>query len=284
MRNLLDFLIRKRHWFLFLLLEIVSLMLVYRSNAYQRNILFSSGNVITGKIASVTGAVNTYLSLRDINKDLMERNGLLEMELLRLQDQMDGLLADTVAFRGFTPDSTEVFDFDFISAEVVSNSISSQFNYITVNKGKADGIAPDMGVVSSKGVVGIVSVVSDHYAVILPVLNPKFRLSCKVLRSNNFGSLTWNGRDPRMADLEELPKHVVCQKGDTVVTSGYSAIFPSGIRVGTIAAHKKQRDDNFYTLEVLLATDFTSLQHVRIINNKRQKEQIEVEQEAKRND
>jgi rod shape-determining protein MreC len=206
------------------------------------------------------------------------------MELLRVQDQMDGLLADTVAFRGFTPDSTEVFDFDFISAEVVSNSISSQFNYITINKGKADGIAPDMGVVSSKGVVGIVSVVSDHYAVILPVLNPKFRLSCKVLRSNNFGSLTWNGRDPRMADLEELPRHVVFQKGDTVVTSGYSAIFPSGIRVGTIAAHKKQRDDNFYTLEVLLATDFTSLQHVRIINNKRQKEQIEVEQEAKRND
>ena len=87
-----------------------------------------------------------------------------------------------------------------------------------------------------------------------------------------------------MADLEELPRHVVFQKGDTVVTSGYSAIFPSGIRVGTIAAHKKQRDDNFYTLEVLLATDFTSLQHVRIINNKRQKEQIEVEQEAKRND
>ena len=284
MLKLLDFLIRKRHWFLFLLLEIVSLVLVYRSNAYQRNIIFSSGNVVTGKVASVAGAVNTYLNVREINKDLMERNGLLEMELLRLQDEMDAMLADTVAFRGFTPDSTEQFEYEFMQAEVVSNSVSSLSNYITINKGKADGIAPDMGVVSSKGVVGIISVVSENFSVILPVLNPKFRLSCKVLRSNNFGSLTWDGRNSKIANLEELPKHVVFHKGDTIVTSGYSAIFPSGIRVGTISAHKKQRDDNFYTLQVLLATDFSSLQHVRIIKNYKQKEQLQVEQEAKRND
>ena len=107
MRKLLDFLVRKRHWFLFVLLEIVSLMLIYRNNAYQRNIIFSSANVLTGHIASVSGYVTSYLNLHEINKELLERNGQLEMELLELQDRLDMMVADTVAFAGFAPDSTE---------------------------------------------------------------------------------------------------------------------------------------------------------------------------------
>ena len=254
MRKLLDFLVRKRHWFLFVLLEIVSLMLIYRNNAYQRNIIFSSANVLTGHIASVSGYVTSYLNLHEINKELLERNGQLEMELLELQDRLDMMVADTVAFAGFAPDSTEQFAYSFILAGVVNNSVSHLSNYITVNKGSKDGIAPDMGVVSERGVVGIVSTVNDHFSVIIPLLNPKSQLSCKVLGSTYFGALIWKGRDIRFANLEKLPRHVEFQKGDTIVTSGYSSVFPAGLIVGTVADFEKQHDDNFFSLEVELAT------------------------------
>lgn len=284
MRKLLDFLVRKRHWFLFVLLEIVSLMLIYRNNAYQRNVIFSSANVLTGHIASVSGYVTSYLNLHEINKELLERNGKLEMELLELQDRMDMMMADTVAFAGYAPDSTGQFAYGFVLAEVVNNSVSHLSNYITVNKGRKDGIAPDMGVVSERGVVGIVSTVTDHFSVIIPLLNPKSRLSCKVLGSSYFGSLSWKGRSTRFAHLDELPRHVEFQKGDTIVTSGYSSVFPAGLIVGTVADFEKQHDDNFFSLEVELATDFQSLNNVRIIKNYNQEEQRRVEQEARRND
>ena len=134
-----------------------------------------------GYIASISGSVTSYLNLRDINKELLERNGQLELQMLDLQDQLDALIADTVSFKGFAPDSTEQFPYSFVVADVVNNSVTHLSNYITVDKGKLDGIMPDMGVVSERGVVGIVSTVSDHFSVIIPLLNPKFRLSCKVL-------------------------------------------------------------------------------------------------------
>ena len=192
--------------------------------------------------------------------------------------------ADTVLFRGAVTDSTGSFPYRFIVADVVSNSVTRLANYVTLNKGRADGVEPDMGVVSDRGVVGIVSTVSEHFSVVIPLLNPKSRLSCKILGSNYFGSLTWNGHDARLANLEELPRHVKFEKGDTVVTSGYSAVFPAGIIVGRVVDYKKQRDDNFYSLDVELATDFRVLDHVRIIKNYRQAEQKKVEQEAKKND
>ena len=135
MRKLLDFL-GKRHWFLFVLLEIVSLTLIYRNNAYQRNVIFGSANVLTGHISSLSCLVTSYLDLRDVNKELLERNGLLEMELLELQDRLDMMLADTVHFAGFAPDSVEQYPYSFVLAGVTNNSVTHLSNYITVNKGR----------------------------------------------------------------------------------------------------------------------------------------------------
>ena len=219
-----------------------------------------------------------------ICQELLERNGQLESQVLDLQDQLDAFMADTVLFKGFAADSTERFPYSFVVAQVVNNSVVHLSNYITVNKGRKDGITPDMGVVSERGVVGIVSTVSDHFSVIIPLLNPKLRLSCKVLGSSYFGSLSWNGHNTRYATLEELPRHVEFQRGDTIVTSGYSAVFPAGLIVGIVEDYEKQHDDNFYALQVRLATDFQALNHVRIIKNFLQQEQLEVEKEAKKND
>ncbi|MDR0995971.1 MAG: rod shape-determining protein MreC, partial [Tannerella sp.] len=178
----------------------------------------------------------------------------------------------------------QIFPYATLPAKVVNNSVAYLSNYITINKGKSDGLHPDMGVLSSEGVVGIISTVSEHYAVVIPILNPKFRLSCKVAGSNYFGSMSWNGRDISYAQLEELPRHVAFQVGDTIVTSGYSSIFPEGVRVGTVSSFKKQRNDNFYALTVKLASDFHDLGTVLVIRNYHQKERKQLEQEAGVND
>ncbi|MDR1623732.1 MAG: rod shape-determining protein MreC [Tannerellaceae bacterium] len=280
MRKLLDFLIGKRHWFLFIFLEFVSVALVYRTNAYQQSIMFSTANVITANIVSVTGSVTSYLNLREKNKDLLERNGRLEMELLRMKDMIEAMKADTAVFRAFVNDSARFFPYDFTTAKVINNSVSYLSNYITLNKGREDGILLDMGVVSESGVVGVVATVSDYYSVVLPLLNTKFKLSCKVLGSSHIGSLSWNGRYARYANLDELPRHVQFQIGDTIVTSGYSAVFPEGILVGFVSSFERQRDDNFNSLKVELATDFQRLSNVMVIRNFRQEKQWTIEREA----
>ena len=246
MRKLLDFLLNKRHWFLFVLLEIISLVFVYRNNNYQRNVMLSSANYITGYLSSLSYSFVSYLNLKEENKALLEKNGYLEMEILRLQDQIEVMMSDTALFKGYVKDSLiSDFKYDFVVAEVVSNSVSHLSNYITLNKGKSDGVMPDMGVVSDNGVVGIVVSASDKYSVVIPLLNPKSRLSCKVLGSN---------------------------------------YFPAGIIVGTINDYKKQHDDNFYALDIKLATDFTSLHNVRVIRNFNQSEQKTLEKEVNSND
>ncbi|MDR1200116.1 MAG: rod shape-determining protein MreC [Tannerellaceae bacterium] len=281
MRKLLDFLIRKRHWFLFIFLEFVSVVLIYRNNAYQQNVMFSTANVITANIVSVTGSVTSYLNLREKNKELLERNGQLEMELLKMKDLVEAMKADTVVFRAFVTDSARFFPYEFTTAKVINNSVTYLSNYITLNKGRKDGVLPDMGVVSENGVVGVISIVSDYYSIVLPLLNTKFKLSCKVLGSNHIGSLSWNGRDVRYANLDELPRHVQFQLGDTIVTSGYSAFFPEGILVGVVSSFERQRDDNFNSLKIELATDFHRLSNVMIIKNFRQEKQWAIEREAR---
>lgn len=284
MRKLLDFLLEKKHWFLLILFEVISFTLIYRNNSYQRSVMINSANYASGYVLSVAGYVQSYLNLRTINRNLQEQNGQMEMQLLDLQEQIEVMQADTITFKGAVSDSARIFPFQFVIAEVVNNSISQLSNYITINKGRKDGIQPDMGVVSEQGVAGIVSNVSDHFSVIISLLNPKSKLSCKVLGNNSFGYLTWDGRDADYAILEELPRHAEFHKGDTIVTSGYSAIFPAGLIVGVVDDFYKERDDNFYALRVKLATPFSSLQHVRVIQNAYRNEQIELEKEARKND
>ena len=285
MRKLLDFLLGKKHWFLFILFEVLSVTLIYRNNSYQRSVILNSSNVVSGYLLSLSGNIQSYFNLREINKNLQEQNGQMELKLLELQEQIESMQADTVTFKGAAADSTTMpFPYRFIVADVVNNNIVHLSNYITINKGKYDGIKPDMGVVSETGVVGIVSNVSEHFSVVIPLLNPKSKISCKVFRSNYFGYLAWDGKEAAYATLEEIPRHSEFQQGDTIVTSGYSAIFPPGLIVGTIEGFSKEHDDNFYALRIKLATSFASLHHVRVITNSLQDEQINIEKEAKKND
>jgi rod shape-determining protein MreC len=241
---------------------------------------------------SASNAVFSYLDLKNINRELYERNNKLETEILLLRSELEKKILDTLSFNhvlvydSINYDSLSFvnFQYEYISASVVNNSTSYMNNYITINKGLKDGVRPDMGVVSLKGIVGIVTTVHNNYSVVISLLNSKLKVSCKVKDTNYFGALSWKGGSVEYAYLEELPTHSTFKTGDTIVTSGYSTVYPAGIIVGVVESYNKQNDDNFYSLKVRLFTDFQSLKVVSVINNIKQEEQIEIETEARKND
>lgn len=254
---------------MFLLYFLLSSILLFNNNPYQQSIYLTSANSVVSSVYSVINNVTSYFYLRDINDDLQLKNAALEMEVLSLREQLTDYkqqLSDTSKYNNKNQ------RYDYIIARVISNTITFQQNYITINKGENDGIDSEMGVVDQNGVVGIVNVVGEKSARIISLLNPNLRLSCKVKGSNYFGSLVWNGKSPYYAILEEMPRHVKFEKGDTIVTSGYSAVFPEGIIVGFVDEQLSSGADNFFSLKIKLSTDFTQLSNVRVIKNKMKKE------------
>ena len=282
MRNLLNFLIRYNYWFLFLLLEVTSFVLLFRFNRYQQSLFFTSANAMVGSIYETTGQVKSYFHLRSINSDLLDRNLLLEQQLVALQNRLLQQGMDSASLRSIERVTPSTFSLH--EAQVIKNSLTLEDNYITLDKGSADGIRPEMGVVDARGVVGIVFKTSAHYALVISLLNSKSSISCKIAGSDYFGYLKWQGGDVQYAFLKDLPRHAQFNLGDTVVTSGYSTVFPEGIMVGTVDDMQDSHDGLSYLLKVKLATDFGKLNAVRVIERSRQLEQLQLErQEQKEN-
>lgn len=276
MRDLINFIIRFSSWLVFAFYVVLSCIMLFNNNPYQHHVILTSANAVSSSIYGVANSVTSYFNLRSINEDLQLRNAALETEVISLRKQVDDY-----QLREHAADSTEILkplqQFDFIIAHVINNSISRPYNYITIEKGEADGIHPEMGVVDHSGVVGVVNVVGKHYSRIISLLNPDFRLSCKLKGSDVFGSLVWDGKNSEEALLEELPKHTVYHTGDTIITSGYSSMFPEGVPVGTVIKSDTADDDNFFTLRIKLLTDFSQLSTVRVIKNNNINEIKEVE-------
>ncbi len=265
MNNLLNFLIKHVSWFVFMFYVITSCVLLFRNNPYQQSVYLTSANAVASTVLEGYSSVTSYFNLKDINEELQQRNAALEMQVVALKNELANVKLQL-------PDTTHVqpvvSQFDYVVAHVISNSVSQPYNYITINRGTADGIVPEMGVVDHNGVVGMVNVVGEHSARVISLLNPHMKLSCKVKRNGFFGSMVWDGKDPEFAMLQELPKQGKYQKGDTIITSGYSAVFPEGIIVGTVESVSKELSDNFVSLRVRLATNFMQLSTVRAIKNK----------------
>lgn len=280
MRNLLDFIVRFSSWFVFAFYAVVSCALLFDRNPYQHHVWLTSAGSVAAGVYDVSNNVTGYFSLRAINEDLQRRQADLEEEVAALRTQL------RTAREALAQDSLAAIDsvrqFRFIVATAISNSVTRPYNYITLDKGEADGLQPEMGVMDQNGVVGVVNVTGKHHARVISLLNPNFRLSCKLRGSDAFGSLVWDGKSPREALLEELPKHTRFHKGDTIITSGYSAMFPEGIPVGTIIGSARGEDDNFFTLRIRLLTDFTALSTVKVISNREIADikEVEVDEEA----
>lgn len=267
MRNLLDFLYKYHHWLVFILLEVVSVVLLFQYNSYQGSVWFSSASAVAGKVYEQESKMTAYLSMAKENEELTMRNLYQERQL----DQLRRLYAEA------TKDTTaaELKELEFLSqykliqAKVVENSIHKLENLITIDKGRKDGVEPDMGVACGNGIVGVVYLVSDHYSVVISALNAaSSRISCAIRGRGYFGYLHWYGGDPSVAYVEDVPRHAKFKLGEWMVTSGFSSIFPSGVQVGKIEQAYNSSDGLSYKLKVRLSTDFGNVRDVVVISDK----------------
>lgn len=274
MRNLLEFLAKYNHWFVFLILEVVSMVLLFQYNSYQGSAWFSSANAVTGKLYEWDANVETFFSLTKVNQELTQRNAYLEQEVQKLSDSLVSVTKDSSIYH--RDEFALLRNYRLIPAKVVANSIDKPGNLMTIDKGSADGIHKDMGVISGTGVVGIVYLVAEHYAIVIPVLNTKSNISCMIQNRGYFGYLRWKGGVSDLAYLEEVPRHAHFKLGDYVVTSGYSAVFPPGVRVGRILHVFNSADGLSYRVQLRLSTDFARLRDVCVIDDSAMKERLEI--------
>jgi len=267
MRNLLDFLIKYHHWFVFILLEVASGVLLFQYNSYQGSVWLSSANAVSGKIYEWESSVFSYFTLRENNESLSQRNFYLERQVSQLRRLYSELTKDTTALE--RSHLNFLSQYQLIPAKVVDNSVSKVDNLMTIDKGRADGVEVDMGVACGNGVVGIVYMASDHYAVVIPVLNASSsRISCSIRNREYFGYLHWYGGDPSVAYVEDVPRHARFKLGEWVETSGFSTIFPPGVLVGKIEKAYNSSDGLSYKLKVRLSTDFSCVRDVFVISDK----------------
>ena len=266
MRNLLNFLVKYNYWFLFILLEVASFVLLFRFNRYQQSVFFTSANAVAGKLYEVTGSIAAYFHLKETNEDLLDHNIRLEQRVAQLERALLDARSDTTLYHSLDSVPRD-HSYSLHKARIIKNSLNRLDNYLTLDKGSADSIRPEMGVVSANGVVGIVYKTTPHYALVISLLNSKSSLSCKIQGSDYFGYLKWEGGDSQYAYLRDLPRHAEFSVGDTVVTSGYSAVFPPGLLVGYIDEMTDSHDGLSYLLKIRLATDFGRVSDVRVIAN-----------------
>jgi rod shape-determining protein MreC len=275
MKGLLEFFYKHNHWLLFLLLEGISLFLLFTFNDYQGRVWMTSAGTVTGGVLEAGQRVTGYFGLTAENRRLAEQNAALEEQVFGLRQMLDSIALDRL-----TAETENEWPFSVVPATVIENSTGKPNNFITINKGTLDGINPDMGVISSDGVVGVTFRCSAHYTLVLPILNSKSNLSCKVRPGDSFGYLEWRGIDARNAQLCDVPRYADISVGDTVVTSGHSAFFPEGLMVGIVAAIEPSADNLSNDISVRLATSFARLKHVFVIGNTGADERRELLKEA----
>lgn len=261
MERIFLFIYQFRAFFTFLLLELFCAWLIIQNNQYQGAQFFNSANSFVGSINNFSQNTRDYFSLREVNTVLSEENAHLR-KLLEQQSQY------IVALSGqHKVDSQVVNRFDFVGAKVINNSTDRYTNFITINKGNAEGIKPGMAVISPAGAIGKVKLTSTHFSVVTSLLNTDFRVSALLKRTGHFGTVQWKGADPLTTSLEFIPRHVKPQVGDTVITSGYSGVFPEGILIGTISEVELSDEAPFFDLKVKLAQDFQKLSFVTVIKS-----------------
>ena len=297
MRNLLIFIVKYAHLLIFIVLQLICVALLVNFNSYQGSVWYTSASRMIGSVSEITAVVNRYFGLNEANRALTERNMLLVEQVehyKKLLEEKKGVeslpkrvlkevgkdslarLKTTAEKRAMIPDSLFV-----CAARVVNNTVHRMDNYITIDRGEKDGVRTGMGVVSGVGVVGIVYRTSRAYSLVLPLLNSKSSISCKLARTDYFGFLQWKGGDPLEILLTDVPRHAEFALGDTVVTSGHSTVFIEGIPVGTVDSHDESHDRLSFTLGIRLFTDLARLNDVFVMALPPELERDDLEKDIK---
>ena len=273
MQQLFRFIFQNRSHFTFLLLLILGLFLVTRFNSYQAAIYFHTSNQVSGGLLESRQEIKDYFNLRAVNQQMAEENARLRQALVNPIPYRLGLSILPPSRRQALPDQ-----YRFQEAKVINNSWQRFRNYITLNKGETDGLESGMAVIGPEGIVGQVMHVSRNYATATSLLHNDLKVSCLLTSTGNYCTINWQGPDPQVAKLLYLPLHTDPQVGDTVVTSGYNAVFPAGLPIGRIKSFEQASDANFYDVDVELTTDFQSLSYVYVIENQYRPEKDSLEQ------
>lgn len=263
MFQLVEFFSRNRNFIFFVLLEVFSFWLIVQSNSYWSATYFNTSNYYVAKILTVSNVVREYSNLRETNENLALENLKLNNVVARLQQQSP---ADAPA--GYKPDSLFATRFDFKVSKVIVSETSRANNYITIDKGSADGIRPGMGVISATGVVGKVRSCSEHFSLVTSILHSQFMVSSRLVRSGEIGPVRWQSKDPGLVSMMDVSRYKKVIKGDSAVTSNFNSVFPPGIMVGTVKSVRIRPDQTFYDIDLYVATDFSSLSYVYVVQNR----------------
>ena len=256
------------HWALFLLLEVLSGFLLFQYNHYQGSVWFTQANIVAAQVHEWEAEVLAYLHLPTENAAIVRRNIILQQQNDVLRHELKTLSNSPSKGEEKGPlPLREGWGGSFIPAQIIDNSVRKRDNMLVLNVGSEDGVQPEMGVVSGTGVVGIVSKVTPHHALVMSILNSHSSISCRLRGSEYFGYLKWKGGNPLQAYMDDVPRHAHIKKGDIVETSGFSAVFPAGIFLGKVSRIKNSSDGLAYELEILLSTDLANLRCVNVINN-----------------
>ena len=259
MQQIFNFVFKNSYRMLFLLLMVIALLLTVQSHSYHRSKIISSANFFTGGAYKMTSNIEGYFNLKIQNEELAKENARLKSLLFNIKDSTKIPNLDSII---------GVKKIDIVIAKVIKNSYSSQVNFLTLDSGSKQGVQPEMGVINSLGIVGVIENVSPNYSTVLSILNTESPINAKIKKSNHIGSLIWNGKNTGFVQLTDVPRLASVKKGDTIVTGAQSTIFPENINIGTIDKIYIDNLTNFYTIDVKLFNDMTSLGHVYIIKNK----------------
>lgn len=271
MERLLKIIYEYRAFFTFLFLELVCAWLIVENNQFQSTTYFNSSNRVAANVLGFSQGVSEFISLRTINRNLADENALLRT---KLEQRNQRIVTERIPEPG---DSLIGNRFEYLAAKVVSNSTRFYKNYITVDKGKLDGIEPGMAAISAAGAIGKVKSVSDHFSVLISLLHTDEMVSCVINRKDYFGTIQWDGADARYTNLRYIPRHANPSAGDTVVTSGYNSIFPQGVLVGVIRSATLNEEAPFWNIQVTLAQDFSKLSFVELIKSNLKNERDSLE-------
>lgn len=268
MQQIIFFFVRNKNFLLFALLFFISFILTLNSHAYHKSKVVTSANFLSGGIYSIKSSITDYF-------DLQEQNEILTHENIRLRTLLvnGGMMNSEMVIDSMLLDSNYIF----VTATVINNSYSKTKNHLTLNRGSNDSLKVDMGVISPQGVVGIVISVSNNYASVQSILNSNSQVVAKFKKSNHFGTLIWNGKQPNVVQLSEIPRLASVSLGDTIVTDGKSTIFPPGVMIGKVQSFDRKEGDDYYDINVELFTDMTSIKHVYLVSQRDAPEIIELE-------
>jgi rod shape-determining protein MreC len=275
MQQIFNFIYKNSNRLLFLLLLGISLFLSIQSHSYHRSKFISSANFFTGIAYEKINSVSEYLNLRTQNDALAQENAKLRSLLFNAKDTTT--IAKLDSLKGVKPT-------DIIVSKVIHNTFNTQENYLTLNSGSLQGVKPDMGVINSLGIVGIIDNTSSNYATVISILNVKSHINAKLKKSNHFGSLSWDGKNTGFVQLTDVPRLASIRIGDTIVTGGQSVIFPENINIGTVSKRYYENETNYYKIEVKLFNDMTNLGHVYIIKSKNRDEIINLEKKKEKDE